>query len=45
MNDLTETELVEAVRCGRREGHTEMVGLYAGTPNLLIGAPQLKNRS
>ena len=29
MSDLTETELIEAVRKGRREGQTEMVGRYA----------------
>lgn len=29
MSALTETEIVEAVRCGRHEGQTEMVGRYA----------------
>ena len=29
MSALTETAIVEAVRCGRREGQTEMVGRYA----------------
>ena len=29
MSGLTETEIVEAVRRGRREGQTEMVGRYA----------------
>ena len=29
MSVLTETEIVEAVRSGRREGQTEMVGRYA----------------
>ena len=29
MSDLTETAIVEAVRRGRREGQTEMVGRYA----------------
>ena len=29
MSDLTETEIVEAVRRGRREGQTAMVGRYA----------------
>ena len=29
MSALTETELVEAVRQGRREGQTEMVSRYA----------------
>ena len=29
MSDLTETALIEAVRKGRREGQTEMVGRYA----------------
>lgn len=29
MSDLTETAIVEAVRKGRREGQTEMVGRYA----------------
>ena len=29
MSDLTETEIVESVRRGRREGQTAMVGRYA----------------
>jgi RNA polymerase sigma-70 factor (ECF subfamily) len=29
MSVLTETEIVEVVRSGRREGQTEMVGRYA----------------
>ena len=29
MSALTETEIVQAVRRGRREGQTEMVGRYA----------------